>query len=174
MHYTAVTSALLVLLPAFTLGAPTLAARQDEGPALAQSNWAQDTAVVSQFLSTGASLTGQDLVNAATNALSFENDELVHKGVLDNLLLNADHPDIVKADNILGAQGNFQFVVTGLTNLAFNGLNFTPDQVLSQIQQINNVRCSLVLPSIDTYLQTAAVLSGNAFPNAAVRPNNCP
>ena len=174
MHYSTVTTMLLALTPAFTLGLPTLAARQtsDEGVGNAQVNWYQDTFLVSQFLSEATSLSGQDLANAAASALGSENDEPIHKGVIDSLLPN--DPNIQAANNILITQGTFQFVVNGLTDLATNGAGYTPDQVLFSVNEINTDRCNSVLPAIDTYLQAAAALSGNAFPAAAARPNNCP
>jgi hypothetical protein len=165
---------LLALTPAFTLGLPTLAARQtsDEGVGNAQFNWYQDTFLVSQFLSEATSLSGQDLANAASSALGSENDELIHKGVIDSLLPN--DPNIQAANNVLVNQGTFQFVVSGLTDLATNGAGYTPAQVLFSVNEINTDRCNLVLPAIDTYLQAAAALSGNAAPAAAARPNNFP
>ena len=119
MHYSTITTMLLALTPAFTLGLPTLAARQtsNEGVGNAQAFWFGDTSLVSQFLSEATSLSGQDLANAAASALGSENDELIHKGVLDSLLLNVASPDpnIVAANNVLVTQGTFQFVVSGLT-----------------------------------------------------------
>src|SRR2546421_8683253 len=107
MHYSTVTTMLLALTPAFTLGLPTLAARQtsDEGVGNAQVYWYQDTFLVSQFLSEATSLSGQDLANAAASALGSENDEPIHKGVIDSLLPN--DPNIQAANNILITQGTF-------------------------------------------------------------------
>jgi len=178
MSFTTIATMLLTLTPALSLGMPTLAARQNsnEGVGNAQVNWFQDTSLVSQFLSIAPTLTGQDLANAAASALASENDELIHKGVLDAAFLtviNLD-PNVLTANATLVDQGTFVFVVNGLMDLATNGAGYTPDQVAFSVNEINTVRCGQVLPAIDIYLQDAGVLSGNQFPNAAVRPNNCP
>ncbi len=65
-------------------------------------------------------------------------------------------------------------VVNGLQALVDNGANMSPGDVSAAIQSINMDRCSLVLPSIDTYFQA----SGNHLKNGVIllanRPNNCP
>ena len=171
---------LLALSPAISLGLPTtLAARQSssEGIGEAQSNWFQDTSMVSQFLSTASSLSGQDLVNAASAALANKDNELVHKGVLDaafvSMLDSDDLAPIQTANATLVTQGTFQFVVDGLTDLATNGAGYSPGQVVTAVEGINAIRCTQVLPAIDVYLQNAALLSLQSIPNAAARPNNC-
>jgi hypothetical protein len=175
MHHSAITMILLALIPAFTLGTPTITAqRATEDLATAQMNWWLDTGRVSQFLSESPSLTGQDLATQAGLALGFENDELNHKNVIDAALGN--NPNIQKANNTLVVQGTFQVVVNGLMDLATNGSGYTAAQVIAAVASINNDRCKHVLPAIDIYLHTTSSYLGNAnaFPLFATRPLNCP
>ncbi|EXJ56206.1 uncharacterized protein A1O5_12662 [Cladophialophora psammophila CBS 110553] len=183
MHYDTVTTILLTITPAFSLGIPALITREIPVDTVgnAQLFWAGDTSLVSQFLSMAPSLSGQDLANAAASALTSEGDELTQKGVLDAVFRTLGSgeaggalTDITAANTTLVEQGTFQFVVNGLNDLVINGADFSPDQVLSSVTMINTVRCNSVLPAIDIYLGSAAVLSGRPFPNVAVRPDNCP
>ncbi|KAK4940163.1 hypothetical protein LTR10_019698 [Elasticomyces elasticus] len=146
------------LIPAF-LAAP-LVPRQESNAALqsAALAWQADTGVVSAFLSEAASLSGSALTAAAQNALNAENDELLHKAVLDAEFLNVAHPNllVVAANAVLVNAGTFQFVVNGLTLLADSGASFTKAQIEAEVLKINLDRCNLVLPSIDTYFAVTA------------------
>ena len=128
----------------------------------AQANWFIDTSLVSQFLSSAPFLSGSALSTAATSALASENNELVHKGVIDAAfrnIINLD-PNVLIANATLVDNTRFQFVVDGLTDLSLHGAGYTPDQVLFSVNEINGVRCGQVLPAIDVYLSNAGVLSG--------------
>lgn len=165
------------------LGIPTLSARQISAEAVmnAQLFWAGDTSLVSRFLSMAPSLSGQDLANAAASALASQGDELTQKNVLDEVFRTLGDGDggvamtkVFAANTTLIDQGTLDFVVTGLRGLSINGAGFTSDEVLSSVTMINTVRCRSVLPAIDVYLKSAGVLSGQQFPNVAVRPDNGP
>jgi hypothetical protein len=178
MQYFTASTMLLALLPAFTLGAPTLAVRQvsvsDLSDALNQ--WSADTSLVSEFLSAATSLSSQDLASQAAIALNNENDELSHKAVFDAMFVNVAIPDsnVVAANTVLVTQQTFQFVVDGLTDLMTNGATYTPDQVAFSINEINTDRCNLVLPAIDAYFQAANAVIQDGATVLATRPNNCP
>jgi hypothetical protein len=79
-----------------------------------------------------------------------------------------------QANNELVDQGTFMVVVNGLQALADNGANMSPSDVSTAIQSINMDRCSLVLPSIDTYFQASANLLNNGVTLLTNRPDNCP
>jgi hypothetical protein len=158
-----------------------LISRQSNPPTLqdiadAQNQWASDTSKVSQFLSAAESLNSEDLVSQAATALANEMDELNQKAVLDNQFLFVSNPDenIQQANNELVDQGTFMVVVNGLQALVDNGANMSPSEVSAAIQSINTDRCSLVLPSIDTYFQASGNLLNNGVTLLANRPDNCP
>jgi hypothetical protein len=65
-------------------------------------------------------------------------------------------------------------VVNGLQALVDNGANMSPNDVSAAIQSINTDRCSLVLPSIDTYFQASGNLLKNGVTLLANSPDNCP
>ncbi|KAI1130786.1 hypothetical protein F5Y10DRAFT_262729 [Nemania abortiva] len=137
----------------------------------AQNQWRADTARVSQFLSAVPTLSGSALQSAASAALGSENDELLHKKVIDGAF--GSNPDIVGANNVLVNEGTFQAVVNALAELANNGANMSPSQISTLLQQTNNVRCGKVLPAIDTYFHVVGEVLQNGGFEVATRPNNC-
>lgn len=143
----------------------------------AQQAWQRDTGTVSNFLSNAESMTPQQLQRQARIALNAENDELTHKGVLDQMFLSGSRKNrdatVKQANNVLETQGTFQFVVDGLQTLSTRGARMTPNQVSRMILAINQDRCPQVLPAIDTYMAAAegVVQSGNNL--RAIRPTNC-
>ena len=128
------------------------------------------------FLSAAESLNSGDLVSQAATALANEKDELNHKAVFDNQFVFVSNPDenVQQANNELVDQGTFMVVVNGLQALVDNGANMSPSDVSAAIQSINMDRCSLVLPSIDTYFQASGNLLNNGVTLLANRPDNCP
>jgi hypothetical protein len=159
-----------------------LVVRQSNPPTLqdiadAQNQWASDTGTVSDFLSRAESLNSAlDLVSQAAIALRAENDELIHKAVLDSQFVFVAEPtaSVQNANNVLVDQGTFGDVVAGLQGLVDNGANLSPSDVSAAIESINVGRCARVLPSIDTYFQAAGNLLQNGVNLLASRPNNCP
>ncbi|KAI1171569.1 hypothetical protein F4777DRAFT_564960 [Nemania sp. FL0916] len=137
----------------------------------AQNKWQQDTSVVSQFLGAVPNLQGAKLQSAAQVALNAENDELLHKKVLDGSF-PADSR-IIAANDILVNQGTFQFVVDALANFAQNGATMSPSDKASLLQQTNQIRCGQVLPAIDTYFHVAGETLNNGGFALATRPVNC-
>lgn len=143
----------------------------------AQKSWQRDTGTVSKFLSNAESMSPQQLQRQARIALNAENDELTHKGVLDQMFLSGSRRNrdssVRQANNVLETQGTFQFVVDGLQTLSTKGARMTPKQVSRMILAINEDRCPQVLPAIDTYMAAAegVVQSGNNL--RAIRPSNC-
>ncbi|KAH8650343.1 hypothetical protein BGZ60DRAFT_534431 [Tricladium varicosporioides] len=179
MQYT-ITAAIFFALCSNIARCGPLIVRQSNPPTLqdiadAQSQWASDTSKVSQFLSAAESLNPGDLVSQAATALANEKDELNHKAVLDNQFVFVSNPDenVQQANNVLVDQGTFMIVVNGLQALVDNGANMPPSNVSAAIQSINTDRCSLVLPSIDTYFQASGNLLNNGITLLANRPNNC-
>jgi hypothetical protein len=136
----------------------------------AADNWSFDTGMVSNFLNTGAALAGtaskeQAAANIGYNA---EVDELAHKAILDQIIGN--DPDVSIANQTL-TNGCFQSVVDNLQILAAAG---GPAMAQTLINNMNKVRCTQVLPSIDTYLAVAARVIGNGAPvRTAIRPDAC-
>lgn len=134
----------------------------------AADNWSFDTGMVSNFQNTGKGLAGtaanfQAAANVAYNA---EVDELTHKAILDQIIGN--DPDVSIANQTL-TNGCFQSVVDNLQIMAASG---PAQQTL--IDNINAVRCTQILPSIDTYLAVAARVIGNgATLRTAIRPDAC-
>ncbi|KAI0905775.1 hypothetical protein F4824DRAFT_138035 [Ustulina deusta] len=164
----------LASLFSLTLALPTGIASRDSGNqqlADAQNDWRADTSVVSQFLSAVPTLKGSDLAAAAKVALDAENDELLHKKVLDQTF-SAD-PRIVGANNVLVTQGTFQVVVDALQDFADNGASMSSAQISALLTNANSVRCSKVLPAIDTYFRVTADRLQNGGILVATRPNNC-
>ncbi|OCL07947.1 hypothetical protein AOQ84DRAFT_266223, partial [Glonium stellatum] len=96
--------------------------------------WAQDVSAVSLFLTTASTLSGVDFTNQAASALESENDELVHKQILDNVL--SGNPFVQAANNTLVEQGTFQAVVSLLQDMVSNGASRVGD-----VEAINNIRC---------------------------------
>ncbi|KAI1182980.1 hypothetical protein F5B17DRAFT_435060 [Nemania serpens] len=137
----------------------------------AQNKWRQDTSMVSQFLSAVPNLQGSRLTAAAQVAVAAENDELLHKKVLDQAF--GGDPRVVGANNVLVNQGTFQSVVDALANFASDGAEMSPSEIAALLLQTNSVRCGRVLPAINTYFRvTGETLQTGAFA-LATRPNNC-
>lgn len=134
----------------------------------AADNWSFDTGMVSNNQNTGKALVNnaakfQAQANIAYNA---EVDELTHKAILDQIIGN--DPDVSIANQTL-TNGCFQSVVDNLQIMANQG----PSQA-GLIDNINMVRCTQILPSIDTYLAVAARVIGNgATLRTAIRPDAC-
>ncbi|KAE9979132.1 hypothetical protein EG328_001073 [Venturia inaequalis] len=134
----------------------------------AADNWSFDTGMVSNNQNTGKALAKnaakfQAQANIAYNA---EVDELTHKAILDQIIGN--DPDVSIANQTL-TNGCFQSVVDNLQIMANQG----PSQA-SLIDDINMVRCTQILPSIDTYLAVAArVIGPGATLRTAIRPDAC-
>lgn len=112
------TSALLTLIPALALAAPTssggLSRRQftnDAAIIQAATAWQSDTATVSSFLDTASGLSGNDLANAAGTALNAElNEANPQKVTLDAAFLNtgtAVSDNVAQANDVLVNQGTF-------------------------------------------------------------------
>ncbi|TGJ85505.1 hypothetical protein E0Z10_g3275 [Xylaria hypoxylon] len=137
----------------------------------AQNDWRADTSMVSQFLSAVPTLQGSKLEAAAQVALDAENDELLHKKVLDQNF--SSDPRIVQANDVLVNQRTFQSVVDALANFAQNGASMTPGEISTLLQQTNSVRCSQVLPAIDTYFSVTGEKLNNGGSLLATRPTNC-
>ncbi|KAI8633293.1 hypothetical protein F5Y19DRAFT_417348 [Xylariaceae sp. FL1651] len=137
----------------------------------AQNQWRSDTSQVSQFLSAVPNLQGASLASAAQVALAAENDELLHKAVLDQAF--GSDPRIVNANNILAVEQTFQGVVDALSDFAQNGASMSPSQVANLLQETNTLRCGQVLPAIDTYFRVAGEALQNGGFLVATRPNNC-
>ncbi|KAI1198015.1 hypothetical protein F5X97DRAFT_333563 [Nemania serpens] len=137
----------------------------------AQNKWRQDTSVVSQFLGAVPNLQGSRLESAAKVALDAENDELLHKKVLDRAF-GAD-PRIVGASDVLVNQGTFQSVVDALARFSADGASMSPSEISALLQQTNRVRCGQVLPAIDTYFRVTGETLQNGGLLLATRPVNC-
>lgn len=142
----------------------------------ASDEWSADTDKVSQFLQVATSLNSADLVSQAATAFANENNELVHKKVLDGFFLTVSDPNagVQAADATLVTDGTFSTVVNGLQNLATNGASMSASEVASAILAINQDRCTFVLPAIDSYFAAAGAVLGNGFVDVAGRPDNCP
>jgi len=126
--------------------------------------------MVSNFLNTGAALAGTASKEQAAANIGYnsEVDELAHKAILDQIIGN--DPDVSIANQTL-TNGCFQSVVDNLQILAAAG---GPAQAQTLINNMNMVRCTQVLPSIDTYLAVAARVIGNgATLRTAIRPDAC-
>jgi len=129
-------------------------------------NWSFDTAQVSNFLNTGHSLQGQQFNAAANIAYNAEVDELSHMGILMQVIGNS--PDVSIA-NLTLLNGVFQSVVNNLQIMADQG-----PKTANLVDFINNVRCTQILPSIDTYLAVGAnTIGSSATLRTAIRPDAC-
>ena len=163
------TAAFLTSVPGFGLAAPTNSQRQApsiEDIANAANLWAQDTGKVSQFLNIASTLSGSNFKDQAATALMSENNELTQKQVLDNAL--GSNPSVQAANDILVEQGTFANVVSLLQDMASNGASRVGD-----VETINNIRCTYVLPAIDAYFAAAAEVIQNGVQLEAVRPTAC-
>ncbi|KAF2230802.1 hypothetical protein EV356DRAFT_519317 [Viridothelium virens] len=181
-----IVSTTLMLLPLLSTAKPLLKSRQiaDPQPTAGDLNnavfkWQSDTGLVSNFLNVAVDPngppTGQDLLNDAASAFSSENDELNWKAVIDSSDLAFEDPRIAQANDTLVTQGTFQMVVQGLQDISING-----DSVRqADVDNINNVRCSQVLPAIDMYFAAVADFlnavstEGPFQTQTAVRPFAC-
>lgn len=108
----------------------------------------------------------QQFKGIADGAFKAEVNELVQKGVLDQVIGNDPR---VSLANLTLTNGVFQSVVDNLQIMSLQG-----QSRVNLIDAINQVRCTQVLPSIDTYMLIAAEYIGdNAQQRRAVRPNAC-
>ncbi|KAF2099833.1 hypothetical protein NA57DRAFT_75337 [Rhizodiscina lignyota] len=159
--------AILSLLPTITLAAPFTIERRQQ---ISQSDihnainkWAHDTSLVSGFLDKAADPANfnndddQFKIEAAS-ALMSELDEKKQKAILDEAF-GTSNPLVNQANQTLIGQGTFQTVVNLLTELANTGLT----AVATDVTEINEDRCTFVLPAIDTYLQQAVLLEQSEF-----------
>jgi hypothetical protein len=124
--------------------------------------------MVSNFQNTGKGLAGNaaGFKQAANIGYNAEVDELTHKAILDQIIGN--DPDVSIANQTL-TNGCFQSVVDNLQIMSLQG----PAQQ-KLIDNINMVRCTQVLPSIDTYMAVAArVIGAGATLRTAIRPDAC-
>ncbi|KAI0966896.1 hypothetical protein F4678DRAFT_465977 [Xylaria arbuscula] len=137
----------------------------------AQNAWRADTSTVSQFLSAVPTLHGAQLAAAGLVALNAENDELLHKKVLDQAF-NGD-ANIAEANDVLVTQSTFQSVVNALQSFADNGASMSADEIATLLKNTNTVRCGQVLPAIDTYFRVTGAKLNNGGTLVATRPNNC-
>jgi hypothetical protein len=150
-----------------TGGPTTVDAATAQALQAASDNWSLDTAQVSNFLNTGKSLAGTQFNQGGNIAYNAEVDELTHKAILDQVIGN--DPDVSIANQTL-TNGVFQSVVNNLQINADQGPN-----TQSLIDFISAVRCTQILPSIDTYLAVAAKTIGTgATLRTAIRPDTCP
>jgi hypothetical protein len=148
-------------------GAPTsVDASTAQALQAASDNWSFDTSQVSNFLNTGKSLNGNTFNQGANIGYNAEVDELTHKAILDSVIGN--DPDVSIANQTL-TNGVFQSVVNNLQVMADQGAG-----TQQLIDFINSVRCTQILPSIDTYMAVAArVIGQGATLRTAIRPDAC-
>lgn len=149
-------------------GAPkSVGASKDRTLQAAVDGWAADTGMVSNFLNIGNVTPKGQLFNSAANiAFAAEVDELTHKAALDKII--AADPQVSIASLTL-TNGVFQSVVDNLQIMSVQGKGKQ-----SLIDAINTVRCTQILPSIDTYMAVAAkVIGPGAILRTAVRPLAC-
>jgi hypothetical protein len=149
------------------VGAPTtISASTAKALQAACDSWSADTGKVSGFQDAGNGLAGQQFKAAANVAFVAEVDELTHKAILDNAI--GLDPQVSIA-NLTLTNGCFQSVVNNLQVMSVQG-----EAGLSLIDTINNIRCTQILPSIDTYMAVAAQLIGpGATLRKAIRPAAC-
>src|ERR1700761_2103667 len=150
-----------------TGGPATVDPRTLQAMQLAISNWQTDTGLVSGFLDVGKNTKDTDSFKGiADGAFKAEVDELTQKAVLDAVIGNDPRVSIA---NLTLTNGVFQSVVDNLQIMSLQG-----QARVNLINTINSVRCTQILPSIDTYLVVAAEYIGsNAQQRRAVRPNAC-
>lgn len=148
--------------PVGSVDARTLQAMQ-----LAASNWFTDTGIVSLFQNNGPITADPDQFRGiADGAFKAEVDELTQKAVLDQVIGNDPR---VSLANLTLTNGVFQSVVDNLQIMSTQG-----QARASLISTINSVRCTQILPAIDTYFIVAAEYIGdNAQQRRAIRPNAC-
>ncbi|KAI1754012.1 hypothetical protein F4782DRAFT_494731 [Xylaria castorea] len=173
-----VTTTLPILLSTFfslTQGLPAAvdsrASASIQQLADAQNQWRADTSKVSQFLSAVPTLQGSQLEAAAQVALNAENDELLHKAVLDQSF--SSDKRIADANDVLVNQRTFQSVVDALGQFAKSGATMSPSEISTLLQNTNAVRCGQVLPAIDTYFHVTGEKLNNGGFLIATRPTNC-
>jgi hypothetical protein len=149
-------------------GAPkSVNAQQAKALQSASDNWSSDTGTVSHFQDIGKSTAaGQSFNSAANTAFLAEVDELTHKAILDQIIGNDPQVSIA---NLTLTNGVFQSVVNNLQIMSVQGKGKQ-----NLIDTINSVRCTQILPSIDTYLAVAArVIGPGATLRKAIRPAAC-
>jgi hypothetical protein len=155
-------------LPGTTAAAKAVSQQAIAALQAAADNWSFDTGMVSNFQNVGKSLAANTagFENAANIGYNSEVDELTHKAILDQIIGNDPQVSIA---NLTLTNGCFQSVVDNLQIMSLQG----PVQQ-SLIDNINLVRCTQVLPSIDTYMAVAArVIGAGATLRTAIRPNAC-
>jgi len=150
-----------------TGGPTTIDPRTAQAMQLAMSNWMTDTGIVSMFQDNGAGTQDSNAFKGiADGAFKAEVDELTQKALLDSVIGNDPRVSIA---NLTLTNGVFQSVVDNLQIMSIQGPNRA-----NLINTINSVRCTPILPSIDTYMIVAAEYIGaNAQQRRAVRPNAC-
>ncbi|KAF2430078.1 hypothetical protein EJ08DRAFT_250344 [Tothia fuscella] len=133
----------------------------------AADSWSIDTGTVSNFQDNGKKTQAGNSFNALANgAFVAEVDELVHKAILDTFIGNDPQVSIA---NLTFTNGVFQSVVNNLQIMSVQGKD-----TQELIDQINAVRCTQILPSIDTYFAVAArVIGEGATLRKAIRPAAC-
>jgi hypothetical protein len=148
-------------------GPQNIDARTKQAMQLAISNWMTDTGIVSGFQNVGGSTNdAQSFMGIADGAFKAEVDELSQKAVLDAAI--GQDPRVSIA-NLTLTNGVFQSVVDNLQIMSIQGMAKS-----NLIDSINQVRCTQILPSIDTYMIVAAEYIGdNAQQRRAVRPTAC-
>jgi hypothetical protein len=102
--------------------------------ASAVSAWQADTGIVTNFLNKATTF-GATYNQEATKALNAENNELVHKAVLDTAL--GTNTAVKAANNTLVTQGTFQDVVDVIQAMSTCSIK----SAAAQVAQINNNRC---------------------------------
>lgn len=115
----------------------------------AAADWQTDTGIVSHFMDTATTFTGDEYTKQAQIALDAEKNELLHKAVLDALPSVTSQATITAANDSLVTQAHFQDVVDRLAFMLAQG----PSVAAAQVAAINANRCVNVLPSIDAYLK---------------------
>lgn len=120
-----------------------------------------DTAKVSNFLNIANGLSAQDFKAQAQIGLDAENNELVHKAILDQAFGNL--ASVQAANNTLVTKGFFQNVVDLLADMVLKGSS----AAAADVSAINANRCVNVLPNIDAYFAAAGTNQ------KAVRPKAC-
>jgi hypothetical protein len=148
-------------------GPSSVDVRTKQAMQLAISNWMTDTGIVSGFQNVGGSTNDSTAFRQiADGAFKAEVDELSQKAVLDAAI--GQDPRVSIA-NLTLTNGVFQSVVDNLQIMSIQG-----QARVNLINTINSVRCTQILPSIDTYLVVAAEYIGdNAQQRRAVRPTAC-
>lgn len=152
--------------PAATGCPSTVDASTAQALQAAADNWSFDTSQVSNFLNTGHGLQAPTFNQGANIAYNAEVDELTHKAILDQVI--GLDPDVSIA-NLTLTNGVFQSVVNNLQIMADQGPG-----TQQLIDFISAVRCTQILPSIDTYMAVSArVVGSGATLRTAIRPDTC-